>query len=295
LFVIIAIVFSIFLSYFQIEIRPRTSMAQPKILKQQELNVDEPPLFQTLRAPRFMAQILEEKEEKDVMQQLDINSTIEELLVLELNVSVLEEQAMMHAYRAGSGEVTFLLIHGDADDQDALHWLPHFSMFAELGAFYALDMIGHGWSTSEPLEVDVNYHNKALSDFVDKILPDMEKPQLVLVGRSWGGGRVLDLVPKFRNYIKGIILISPSVGSLTLDRIPQDMKEQRILLVGSRDDVIIPFERTRELLSSAFSALSTLVFDYVLVNGMDERRSHAPENLRIDEFQKAVRDYVEKL
>lgn len=120
----------------------------------------------------------------------------------------------VHALEVGprsiqsTGDPLFVLVHGGSPKQDAEHWRALLAGFAPLGRTIAVDMPGHGKSPAaraQPMAI--------LQHVIDAECSAQSPAErnVILVGRSWGGGVVLQsLTLQLRASVRRLVLIGAS-------------------------------------------------------------------------------------
>jgi len=103
---------------------------------------------------------------------------------------------------AGSGELTFLLMHGFGDG--GFMWVDVLPRLALLGRVIAVDLRGHGNS-----DWDAHARYDALShlDDADFIGNALDLKRLVLVGHSLGGEIAVRLTARYPERVTGLVIV----------------------------------------------------------------------------------------
>jgi pimeloyl-ACP methyl ester carboxylesterase len=198
----------------------------------------------------------------------------------------------------------FLLVHGASKEhQNARHWEPHLSFFSGLGQVYAVDMLGHGESrpgSNDKEKIGTPEQLDALEKLIKQEigLSDAEghskKLQLILIGRSYGGGVVLKLAKRLGGHqkVQGLVLIAPAVQDELVRDLPQDVLNIPTLFFWAKDDPFIAYTRYEGVCKNAFTRSSLQLWDQV-APPHESWRGHTPELVKVEEFQTKLRSWLQ--
>jgi alpha-beta hydrolase superfamily lysophospholipase len=197
----------------------------------------------------------------------------------------------------------FVLVHGASKEhQHAGHWIPIVSAFTAFGDIIAVDTPGHGKTP-----VTAKYKGRA-SD-IEVVTSATEQwcaqnkwarqctspPRVVLVGRSWGAGIVIDAAAQMLDRIAGLVLIAPSLDQATTEvllGLPAEVRERLpVLLVSAEDDPIVPHSQVVGLQEHLHGATAYFMGP-ILKPGMQSWKAHTPELERPREFKEAIRIFM---
>jgi len=122
-------------------------------------------------------------------------------------------------HEAGSGEATFLLIHGFGEGGFVWNqFLPH---LAPYGRAIALDLRGHGDSD---WDVDARYGTAAHLDDAMFAVRTLQPEKIILIGHSLGGEVAIRLTARHAELVAGLIVVDfgPELNLEATARIRQD-------------------------------------------------------------------------
>ena len=102
----------------------------------------------------------------------------------------------------GSGEPTFLLIHGFGDG--GFIWNEFSPLLAALGRVIAVDLRGHGDSG---WDADAQYNSAAHFEDINFVVDSLRLNSIVLVGHSLGGELALRLAARYPNRVRGLVVV----------------------------------------------------------------------------------------
>ncbi len=109
----------------------------------------------------------------------------------------------IHYYRAGDGEIPFVLLHGASDN--GLCWTPVAELLAESYDVIMPDAQGHG--LSDGLDPDFTYMNHAVHTV--GLIQELGITNPVIMGHSMGAGTTVNIATEYPDLPRAIILEDP--------------------------------------------------------------------------------------
>ena len=112
----------------------------------------------------------------------------------------------------GSGETTFLFVHGWACDRSFFApQVKHFSRFART---VAVDLRGHGES-NKPFGL---YSIAAFAADLASLIQSLDLGSVIAVGHSMGGLVVLEMAANYPETVEAIVMVDPASFELSEER-----------------------------------------------------------------------------
>lgn len=113
-----------------------------------------------------------------------------------------------------SGSLNVVFLHGFTGS--SLDWYRNFDLVSANTNLYAVDIIGHGKSSSPR---DITYYTtKSIVDQIHFVITSLKLFNVVLVGYSMGGRLSLAFMNEYPERIKGLVLESTSPGIVEIDK-----------------------------------------------------------------------------
>jgi pimeloyl-ACP methyl ester carboxylesterase len=128
--------------------------------------------------------------------------------------------------RAGSGNPPLVFVHGIACACD--DWQPQLDYFRPRQCVVACDLRGHGASTGEPAQCNIETYG---ADVID-LLHAVELPPAILVGHSMGCRVVLQAYGDAPQRVAGLVLVEGSRVGTGDPQVAEQAIRQRIQTVG---------------------------------------------------------------
>lgn len=133
---------------------------------------------------------------------------------------------LVRAVRAGSGDTTFLLLHGYGESLTT--WRAVFDPLTRGGKVVALDLPGFGGSAKPDVPYSLPVMTERLSRFMDK----WTSGPVVLVGHSMGGELAAALALARPDRVKLLVLIAPAGFRIGLGGIAGSMTPSKARTIG---------------------------------------------------------------
>ncbi len=218
---------------------------------------------------------------------------------MESKVIEISSDKKMHYLIEGGGERLFLLIHGgDRNFQNAAYWKPLITKLASNGKVIAVDLFGHGKSIPGPTAAGrVSLHDQ-LNGLQQVLVEEGFKKgensdNVIVIGRSFGGGVALSFADHYPEYVDGLVLIAPAVSSSQLERFNEHVRKLPVLIFWAEDDPIIPYSNY-SFVAEFFENRMFVSVGAILEKGMERWQGHTPEMVKQEKFINALNEYVRK-
>jgi len=178
-----------------------------------------------------------------------------------------------------SGNHLVLCVHGWSQRNGWHTWAPLLQPLGEVG-FYAVSIDMPGWGKSPswsnlPMTTDLGI------EALGAIIAGLGYQQASLMGKSWGGGLVLEMALRYPDTVKGLILSAPAFR----DFVRLQSLTQPVLLAWSKDDPVIPYSYA----AAYIEAIPTIE----LVSFKSGGHSAGPKNA--DRFSPMAVDYLKSI
>ena len=146
------------------------------------------------------------------------------------------EIATIFAKSAGTQENPLVLgVHGYSQRNGWHTWEPLMRPLAQVGFWVvSVDMPGWGRTVLKQLEKNVSPETAVL-----QMLDSLDVDQAILMGKSWGGGVVLEVALNHPQRVTKLILTAPAWQNVD----PLRNLQQPVLLAWAKDDPVIPYEQ----------------------------------------------------
>jgi len=131
-------------------------------------------------------------------------------------------------HERGSGEPTFLLIHGFGDG--GFVWTEFMIQLASFGRVIAVDLRGHGDSDWDP---NSRYDCAAHLDDVRFVVETLRPKKMILIGHSLGGEIAIRLTAQCADLVVGLVVVDfgPELNQEATVRIRQDFVADNLVYV----------------------------------------------------------------
>ena len=185
-----------------------------------------------------------------------------------------DEQKIAYSV-SGSGNTTLVFVHGWSCD--SRYWQRQLSSFEKKYRVIAIDLAGHGNSSSSRGDYTID----AFAEDVRSVLDNEKASNAILIGHSMGGAIIASAATLMPERVKGIIGIDTlqNVG----ERIPREML----------NSMVKPFETNFDHAMKEFVAESLLEStDENLKRWITEDMSAAPRSVAINAFGHYLSRYV---
>lgn len=133
---------------------------------------------------------------------------------------------LVRAVRAGSGDTTFLLLHGYGESLTT--WRAVFDPLTRIGKVVAIDLPGFG-ASAKP---DVPYSLPAMTERLSRFMDAWTSGPIVLVGHSMGGELAAALALARPDRVKLLVLIAPAGFRIGLGGIAGSMTPGKARTIG---------------------------------------------------------------
>eukprot|EP00026_Physarum_polycephalum_P012895 Phypoly_transcript_13243.p1 GENE.Phypoly_transcript_13243~~Phypoly_transcript_13243.p1 ORF type:complete len:250 (+),score=45.31 Phypoly_transcript_13243:68-751(+) len=201
---------------------------------------------------------------------------------------------VLNVVRGGHGKPAFVFIHGaNREKQNAEYWAPQLSWLKN--SFFFVDMLGHGNSvpnaTEKGPDVAIERQVNAIVSFLQS--PEVESPVL-LVGRSYGGKVAVEGAKAAPTHVKSLILIAPAIKPADIEKLPDSIKKEKILVVTAEDDPIVDPAKTKSIADHLPNA-RLYSAGKVITNEAESWQAHCPEMVHPEKFGEEVHAFLKEL
>jgi len=177
--------------------------------------------------------------------------------------------------------------------QNAKYWTPQIPWLEKTGKYFLVDMLGHGSSVpgaSDPTVVSAEKNVDVVSAFIQK---HVSQP-VFLVGRSYGGKIAVEIAKKIPESIESLILIAPAINSNDVKSLPDKIKNQAVVVIAAEDDIVIPFENSKEVAQAFPSAKFVSAGKIITDDKVEKWKSHTPEMVHPELLEQQVQELLKE-